>query len=341
MRDEHKDYPLFSVLCMVKDRAWGIKRCIDAALAQDYPNIEIVVLDGASTDGTLEILRGYGDRIRLISEPDRGFTDAFYKVLALARGEFFCYTMSDEALLPGALMRASELLRTYPDAAAVTGDAVITDGTFNVKGTDVGGVWDFERVLCSDALPHFAASFFRTACWHAVGTIDPIDSFEYEFWVQLGVRFPVVYVPGAMALYAEHPDALSFKDGEYQHAMMNRIAVIDRIFSMPQGQRYAHLRSRAVSGLQARCAMGLANMGQAAKANELFAEALKGELSPALKTAVATRMLFKRKEAAVGRVGSYLEKGREEIARGILHNEGFDLETAQRIIDDLRSTSKE
>ena len=76
-----RDQPLFSIICTVKDRAALIRPCVESVLAQDDPAVDFVVQDGASTDGTLGILREYGDRIRLVSEPDEGAGDGLFRAL--------------------------------------------------------------------------------------------------------------------------------------------------------------------------------------------------------------------------------------------------------------------
>src|SRR5574339_194257 len=74
--------PLVSIICFCRNRAQTIRRCIDSVLAQSYTNLEFVVQDGASTDGTLEILKSYDDpRIKIVSEPDSGPAEAFWRVL--------------------------------------------------------------------------------------------------------------------------------------------------------------------------------------------------------------------------------------------------------------------
>ena len=90
------DAPRVTVITMCKDRAWCIEECVRSVLAQDYPNIEYLVQDGASQDGTLDVLARYKGRLHLQSERDRGPMDAFHKGLARATGDLFCILLSDE-----------------------------------------------------------------------------------------------------------------------------------------------------------------------------------------------------------------------------------------------------
>src|SRR5690242_20339245 len=84
-----------------------IEETINSVLQQDYPRIEHIVVDGGSTDTTLEILQRY-PHLRWISEPDRGQADALNKGFALARGEIFGWLNSDDLYLPGAVAAAVE-----------------------------------------------------------------------------------------------------------------------------------------------------------------------------------------------------------------------------------------
>ena len=120
--------PLVSIICFCKDRAATIRRCIDSVLNQSYRNFEFVVQDGASTDGTLDILRSYQDaRIKIVSEKDSGPAEAFWKVMNRCRGEFIGTCLSDEELLPGAIEKAVELFHDNPDTGAITCDGYVTD----------------------------------------------------------------------------------------------------------------------------------------------------------------------------------------------------------------------
>jgi glycosyltransferase involved in cell wall biosynthesis len=109
--------PLVTIITAVFNGEAFLAECIESVLAQDYPHIEHVILDGGSKDGTLEILRRYDDRIALwIREPDRGVYDAWNKGLELARGEWIAFLGSDDEYLPGAVTAYMNLAAQHPEA---------------------------------------------------------------------------------------------------------------------------------------------------------------------------------------------------------------------------------
>lgn len=96
--------PFVTIVTPVRNGAATLERTLRSVLAQDYPAIEIVVVDGASTDGTLDILRRYGDALDCwISEPDNGISDAFNKGIALARGDIIGIVNADDWYEPDAV----------------------------------------------------------------------------------------------------------------------------------------------------------------------------------------------------------------------------------------------
>jgi glycosyltransferase involved in cell wall biosynthesis len=98
------EQPLVTVITAVFNGRPHLTGCLDSVLRQDYPNIEHILWDGGSTDGTVDILRQYDDRIALWrSEPDKGIYDAWNKALLEARGEWICFLGADDELLPDAV----------------------------------------------------------------------------------------------------------------------------------------------------------------------------------------------------------------------------------------------
>ena len=96
--------PKFSIITVSFNSSGTIEKTIKSVLEQDYSNIEYIIIDGGSTDGTVDIIKNYEDRIAYwISEPDKGISDAFNKGIAVATGDIIGIVNSDDQYLPGAL----------------------------------------------------------------------------------------------------------------------------------------------------------------------------------------------------------------------------------------------
>ena len=228
--------PLVSIISFCKDRHATIRRSADSVLGQSYAGLEFVVQDGASTDGTLEILRSYDDpRIRLVSEPDSGPAEGFWKVLQRCRGEIIGTCLSDEELLPDAVERAVALLEAHPHIAAATCDGYITDMAGVIKGNFVAGEFNLVNYLFGAYCPFWPGSFFRRQALADVGLYDTtwsIGALEFEIWCRLGTRAVVQYFPERMSKYAINPTQLSQTPRAFHEHMANRIRVVEQLFSV-------------------------------------------------------------------------------------------------------------
>ena len=118
--------PSMSVIIVTRNRARTLKRTIDRLLLDDYPNREIVVWDGLSTDGTVELLKSYDQSVvRWTSGKDYGEYDAFNKAIALSTGEVLKWLPDDDELRPGALLKAGEWLHAHPDIDILFGQTAV------------------------------------------------------------------------------------------------------------------------------------------------------------------------------------------------------------------------
>ena len=103
-----KQSPRISVITITYNSAATIEETIRSVTMQDYPDLEYVIIDGGSTDGTLDVVQKYKDRIQVVvSEPDKGISDAFNKGVDRATGEIIGIINSDDILLPGALQEVA------------------------------------------------------------------------------------------------------------------------------------------------------------------------------------------------------------------------------------------
>jgi glycosyltransferase involved in cell wall biosynthesis len=129
------DRPLVTVVLATLNRRPFLERSLKHLLAQDYPNLECLVMDGCSKDGTVQMLQAMArenPRLRFVSEPDKGEVDAVNKGLKIARGKIIGFHASDEYYMPGAISAAVEFLLAHPEFAGVSGDAIFIDEHGNV-----------------------------------------------------------------------------------------------------------------------------------------------------------------------------------------------------------------
>lgn len=226
--------PRVSIFMFCRNARETIKRALDSLVAQTYPNIEIVVQDGASTDGTLDIIRSYGDRISLESRPDSGTNEAFLAALRRCAGEIVGSCLADEELLPDAVATAVEYFQTHPDVDALTGNALITDLDGRVTGRFIGEPFDLLRYMAAEATPYFCASFFRHQALLDLG-LDGDEwergCIEFEIWNRLGIRRRIAYLPLYLAKYAHHPEQASHNSSDVLENLGGRMNVIRGQFS--------------------------------------------------------------------------------------------------------------
>lgn len=119
--------PLVSIIIPSFNQGHFIRETIDSVLNQDYKNIELIVMDGGSTDETVSILKGYKSKLKWVSEKDKGQADAINKGLKKAKGKILGYLNSDDFLMPGAIRKAVKALEGNSESGWVTGDYRIVD----------------------------------------------------------------------------------------------------------------------------------------------------------------------------------------------------------------------
>lgn len=163
--------PLLSVIIPSFNQGRFIQATIESCLAQDHRPIEVIVIDGASTDGTLDVLRRYDGcaEVRWQSEPDSGVVEAVNKGLALARGEIAAIQSSDDVYLPGAASSAVRTLLANPELGFVFGDIAKIDAAGHHLETTALGAFSIEDILAVRTWIPQPACFFRLALARELG----------------------------------------------------------------------------------------------------------------------------------------------------------------------------
>lgn len=203
------DWPRVSIAVPSFNQGRFIEETIRSVLLQGYPDLELMVFDGASTDETVEVLRRYEPWLTYwVSEPDRGQTHAINKGLERATGEIFSYLNSDDLLAPGALIHVVEGFDSHPEADVVYGRCVYVDVAgaklFSVHAKVTGFV-DYLQIWKRLARHEFLTQpevFCRTRCLvEAGGFREELRSvMDFEMWLRLlsrGCRFQAVDAPVA------------------------------------------------------------------------------------------------------------------------------------------------
>lgn len=202
--------PLVSIVTPSFNQAAYLEETIQSVLGQTYPRIEYIIIDGASTDGSREIIQRYAGRLAgWVSEKDKGQTDAINKGFALAKGELLGWINSDDTLMPNALAEAVAFLQEHPQVGLVYGDAHYTDGQGRVIGKFPAAQTDLARLRGGYVHIPQQAAFFRKSLWDQVGPLD--DSFyfamDYDLWTRLAAISELRYVPRLWANFRLHADA--------------------------------------------------------------------------------------------------------------------------------------
>jgi glycosyltransferase involved in cell wall biosynthesis len=208
--------PLVTVVTPSFNQATFLRHTIESVLSQDYPHLEYVIMDGASTDGSARIAAEYGSRLTWISEPDRGQTHAINKGFQRARGEIVAWLNSDDTLLPGAVSAAVEAFRTAPAAGAVYGGGycIDRDGAVTMKFpfTEDFNLWRLTW-LCDYILQQ--AAFFRRDAVAEVGWLDESLhwAMDWDLLTRLGKRFGLRHVPVEMGCLREYGETKTASGG--------------------------------------------------------------------------------------------------------------------------------
>lgn len=202
------------------NQAAYIREAIDSILLQNYPRLELIVIDGGSTDGTLEILEGYGRRIIWISEPDRNQADALNKGFRTASGEIIAWLNSDDVYAPDAFDTVSRFFMEAPEALWVFGRAIIIDA----QGREIRrwitryknyflDRYSYDSLLVQNYISQMAV-FFRREIIEEIGFLDVNlrNAMDYDYWLRIGKRYPPAYLDKVLGKFRIHSGSKTVKE---------------------------------------------------------------------------------------------------------------------------------
>lgn len=233
----------FSIVTPSYGQGRFIRATIESVLGQAGVNVQYIVMDGGSKDGTVDILRSYGDRIEWVSEKDKGQTDAINKGLRLADGDIVAYLNSDDVYLPAALSKVASVFERHPDVDFVYGDFRAIDEQGRVIDRIKTIPYDPEILIYDANYICQPASFYRRSLLQKIGAFDESLRFlmDYEFFLRAskrGVGFHMI--PEELAAIRFHAGCKTLSDGVHPWADERRRIIAE--YARPKARHPSALR---------------------------------------------------------------------------------------------------
>lgn len=262
MTSTQKSQPVVTVVTPSFNQAEYLEETIQSVLDQDYPLIEYIIVDGGSTDGSVDIIRGCESRLAAwVSEKDLGQTDAINKGFAMATGDIFAWLNSDDTYLPGAVSEAVQFLTANPQVGMVYGKAYYIDETGKAVALYPAGPTDYRGLRRGiNTIPQ-QTMFFRGILWRMLGPLDPsfYYAMDYDLWTRISAVTPIAFHDRFMANFRLHGASKSlteasrcwpemmrvhFRDGGSRFSILYLKYLVRRVVEpiMPLRMRYRRVK---------------------------------------------------------------------------------------------------
>lgn len=199
----------FSVITPSFNQGRFIEDNIKSVLAQDYPNFEHIIIDGSSTDNTINILKKYL-HLKWVSEADRGQAHALNKCLKKVTGDIICWLNSDDLLCSNCFYIVNEFFKRNKNTDMVYGNCIIVDDKRYRKYMVKPGNFSLEKLLyriyCY--IPQ-SSTFFKVKLIDEIGYFDEKLEYtmDYDYWIRIGLRKNVKYINEELSMFRLHKES--------------------------------------------------------------------------------------------------------------------------------------
>ena len=209
--------PLVSIVTPSFNQGDYIEKTIKSVINQDYQNVEHIVIDGGSTDDTLNILKKYDSKIKWLSEKDRGQAEAINKGIRLTEGEIVAWLNSDDTFLPEAIKKVVNCFLNHSKVKMVYGKSYFIDTTGKIVGKYPTEPFDYQRLAAFNFICQPSA-FFKRDAFFDVGELNPglQYSLDYDLWIRIAKTFQIMYINQFISNYRLHKTS---KTVSYDHAL--------------------------------------------------------------------------------------------------------------------------
>ncbi len=203
--------PLVSIVTPSFNQARYLGETLASVAAQDYPLVEMIVLDGGSSDGSVDLIadfaRQHPGKVLWRSEPDGGQADAISRGLSMARGEIVAWLNSDDAyVFSGVLSQVVDAFAARPDAGVLYGDAAIISSDGRLLRIQCGHRFTYGRLLRGCYIVQPSVFMRRQVVAACPLNLKLNYALDYELWLRASLQFPFVYVPRLWAADRNHSE---------------------------------------------------------------------------------------------------------------------------------------
>jgi glycosyltransferase involved in cell wall biosynthesis len=205
-----------SIITPSFNQAEYLEATIQSVLAQEYPNLEFIIVDGGSTDGSVEIINKYADHLTWwVSERDRGQADGINKGLRRAQGDVVAWLNSDDIYLPGAIQAAVDIFNANHGLGMVFGDAISIDNLGHPLNRLSFGDWGLTELLRFQIICQ-PAVFMRRTALEKVGNLDESFHFmlDHQLWMRIAAHFEIKHAAQIWAGARHHDLAKNVAQSE-------------------------------------------------------------------------------------------------------------------------------
>jgi glycosyltransferase involved in cell wall biosynthesis len=274
-------WPKISIITPSYNQKKWVEETIRSVLLQGYPNLEYFVIDGGSTDGSVEIIKKYGPWLSgWITKKDRGQSEAINKGLRMATGDIVAWINSDDYYLPGVFFKIAGFFSQHPSAGLIFGRAMNIDEFSCPMGLMKAGTYSFKNLLTQRMVIAQQAAFWKRKVYEAVGGVreDLHYAMDFEYWIRIGRKYPITQIRDTLACYRRTTQSKGgTATSKWGHEFMK---ILDEIYAAGlHDKRLTDIKDQAYAGAYLRGAIGYMTSYEVGKARQWIAAAFASDRS--------------------------------------------------------------